>query len=180
MTMPHVTAKERLLRIDALDLEPVVYKLTHREPGATGLSLARADEDVALYRCFLKLCVLYPDTTIVPTRGLDHVWHTHVLDTARYRADCGHVLGAFLDHFPYAGLRGEADRRAWHEDFARTCRLFRERFGIDIGTQPAASACNNHGDGADCIVGCIKPPGARPRPDRGDRHVGRRGAEPGR
>jgi hypothetical protein len=163
-----VTIGQRLLRVDVLDLEPIVYKLTHPEPGEPALTLTEADQAVALYRCFLKLCVLYPGTAIVPTRRLDHVWHTHMLDTAKYRADCDRVFGRFMDHFPYAGLRGEDDRRAWRDDFARTRRLFREHFGIEIGTQPAASACRNHGDGSDCCVGCTKPaPGdTRPRPDR--------------
>ena len=159
---------ERLRRADELDLEPIVYKLTHPDPGEAVLSLAEADQDVALYRRFLKLCVLYPGVTLVPTRPLDRVWHTHMLDTAKYRADCDVVFGAFMDHFPYAGLCGEEDRQAWSEAFARTRRLFREQFGADIGAQPAASACRNHVGGADCCTGCARPPlaEARPRPDR--------------
>src|SRR5579859_2899787 len=162
------TVDERLRRIDDLDLEPIVFKLTHPEPGEPHLTLAQADADVELYRCFLKLCLLHPDVTVVPTRRIDHVWHTHMLDTSKYRADCDHVFGRFLDHFPYAGLRGEDDRRAWRADFAGTRRLFRENFGVDIGTEPAASACRAHVDGADCCVGCIKPPtrDTRPRPHR--------------
>jgi hypothetical protein len=160
--------EERLCRVDELDLEPIVFKLMHPEPGESGLSLERADRDVALYRCFWQLCVLYPNTTIVPTRELDHVWHTHMLDTARYRADCDRVFGRFLDHFPYAGLRGEDDRRAWRADFAQTRALFQEHFGVEISAQPAASACSNHGDGSDCCVGCVRPPSVdfRPRPFR--------------
>jgi hypothetical protein len=160
--------EERLCRVDELDLEPIVYKLVHPEPGEAHLSLADADRDVELYRCFLKLCVLYPSRAIVPTRELDRVWHTHMLDTAKYRADCDRVFGRFLDHFPYAGLRGEDDRRAWREDFARSRALFRDHFGVEIGTEPAASACSNHGDGSDCCVGCIRPPSVdhRPRPVR--------------
>jgi hypothetical protein len=162
------TIEERLCRVDELDLEPIVFKLMHPEPGEPGLSLDRADRDVALYRCFWRLCVIYPGTTIVPTRQLDRVWHTHMLDTVKYRVDCERVFGRLLDHFPYAGLRGEEDRRAWQEDFAQTRRLFHEHFGIEIGAQPAASACSNHGDGADCCIGCIKPAAAdvRPRPVR--------------
>jgi hypothetical protein len=163
-----LTVAERLRRADALDLEPVVFKLMHPEPGEAALSLAAADQAAGLYRCFLKLCVLHPGTTIVPTRQLDHVWHTHLLDTAKYRADCGQVLGFFLDHFPYFGCRGEADRRAWQDDFAHTRDLFWQHFGVDIGSQPAASACRNHGGGSDCCVGCITSPQSctRPRPDR--------------
>src|ERR1022692_403185 len=163
------TTEGRLGRVDALDLEPIVYKLMHPEQGETSLTLAQADQDVALYRCFLKLCVLHPGATTVPTRQLDHVWHTHMLDTAKYRADCDWLFGHFMDHFPYAGLRGDDDRRAWLDDFVRTCRLFEEHFGVEIGAQPAASACRVHGDGSDCFVGCVKPAvaGARPRPERG-------------
>jgi hypothetical protein len=163
-----IRINERLRRADALDLEPIVYTLTRPADGEPALSLADADRDVALYRCFLKLCVLYPGATIVPTRRLDDVWHTHILDTAKYRADCIHVLGRFLDHFPYAGLRGEDDRRAWREDFARTRRLFREHFGVEIGSQPAASVCSNHGDGSDCCTGGVNPAGgdSRPCPER--------------
>jgi hypothetical protein len=51
-----------------------------------------------------------------------------------------------------------------YEAFVRTRRLFREHFGTTIGTQPAASACRNHGGGSDRCVGCVKPPPARPRP----------------
>ncbi len=176
LTLPRVSgaiqavpAEERICRVDALDLEPIVYKLMNPEPGEAGLTLARADQDVALYRCFLKLCVLHPAATIVPTRQLDHVWHTHMLDTAKYRADCDWAFGFFIDHFPYIGFRGEADRRAWREDFAQTCRLFEVHFSVDIGSQPAASACHAHGDGSGCCVGCIKPSEgeSRPRPDRG-------------
>lgn len=163
------SAEERLRRIDALDLEPIVYRLMHAEPGEAALRLAEADCAVALYRCFLKLCVLHPGTRIVPTTQLDRVWHAHVLDTAKYRADCDHVFGHFMDHFPYAGLRGEDDRRAWRDDFAQTRRLFAEHFGEEIGARPTPSACRNHGDGSDCCTGCVKAPAGdvRPRPERG-------------
>ena len=165
---PEVSTEERLRRIDALDLEPIAYKLIHPEPGEMALSLAQADQAIALYRCFLKLCVLHPDTTIVPTRQLDRVWHAHMLDTAKYRADCDHLFGRFMDHFPYAGLRGEGDRLTWLADFAQTRCLFADHFGVEIGTQPAPSFCHNHGDGSDCCAGCIKTPAAdvRPRPER--------------
>lgn len=165
---PEGSTEERLDRIDELDLEPIAYKLTYPEPGEPGLNLAEADQAIALYRCFLKLCVLHPAVRIVPTRQLDRVWHAHVLDTAKYRYDCDHVFGYFLDHFPYAGLRGEADRRDWHDDFAVTRRLFAEHFDVEIGTQPAPGACHNHGDGSDCWTGCINTAAAevRPRPER--------------
>jgi len=166
---PELIIEERLCRVDELDLEPVVFKLMHREDGEPVLDLPRADQDAALYRCFWKLCVLYPHTTIVPTRRIDRVWHTHILDTVRYRADCDRVFGRFMDHFPYAGLRGEDDRRAWRADFATTRALFQKHFAVDIDAEAAASVCRNHGDGSECCFGPARPPAlhSRPRPARG-------------
>ena len=46
VTSGKATIGERLDRIDALDLEPIVYKLIHPEPGETALSLPEADRDV--------------------------------------------------------------------------------------------------------------------------------------
>lgn len=177
VTSSCVADRRALARVDALDLEPIVFKLTRPEVGEEQLTIARADHDVALYRCFLKLRAMRPGESIVPTRAIDRVWHTHMLDTAKYRADCQFVFGRFLDHFPYAGLRGTEDEVAWLAGFARTCQLFRELFGIevgsDIGGQPAASACRNHGDGSDCCVGYVGPDSAdaRPRPQRDARRV---------
>ncbi len=163
------SAEEMVRRVDSLDLEPVVFKLVHPEPGDTGLSVAGADQAVALYRGFLKLCALYPGVTLVPTRDVDQVWHAHMLDTAKYRADCDEAFGRFIDHFPYAGLRGEQDQRFWADDFARTRQLFLQHFGVDLGVQAGASVCHNHGDGSDCCVGSISRSAdiARPRLDRG-------------
>jgi hypothetical protein len=155
-------------RVDRLDLEPVVFKLVRPDPEERGLTLYEADQDIGLYRCFLKLCALYPGVSVVPTMAIDRVWHAHMLDTAKYRADCLLVFGRFLDHFPYAGLRGEEDRLAWLSDFARTRALFREHFGVELGGEPGASVCRSHAGGADCCVGCIASSAgtARPRPER--------------
>jgi hypothetical protein len=164
---PELIAAERLSRVDELDLEPVIFKLLHPEPGSPRPAVDAAERDAELYRCFLKLCVIYPGQAIVPTHDIDHVWHAHVLDTAKYRTDCDRVFGRPLDHFPYAGLRGPQDRAAWSADFARTRVLFAEHFGIDIGGSPAASACTSHVGGADCCVGCITSAASfRPRPAR--------------
>jgi hypothetical protein len=161
--------EERLARVDEVDLEPVVFTLMHPDHDEPGDDLDSADRDVELYRCFLRLCVLYPEATIVPSRAIDHVWHAHMLDTVKYRVDCDRVFGQPLDHFPYAGLRGEQDQLAWRADFDRTRELFRQHFGAEIGADPAASACAHHGDGADCCTGCVRPSPrrGRPRPYRG-------------
>lgn len=152
-----VSSSQRLRRVDELDLEPIAYKLMHPDFGARRVSLAAVEHDIALYRCFLKICVLHPEASIVPSKAIDEVWHAHLLDTAKYRADCDLVFGHFMDHFPYAGLRGAADRAAWREDFARTRLLFKQHFGVEVGAEPAASICRNHGDGSECCVGSVGP-----------------------
>ena len=159
-----LTVEERLSRADELDLEPVTYKLLHPEAGRPPLSQAAADVAVALYRCFWMLCVLYPEQTLVPSRPIDDAWHAHLLDTVKYAADCDRVFGRPLDHFPYAGLRGEADRAAWQAHFDRTTALFIDHFGADLGGPPAASA-SGHGTGC---IGCVRPSSVniRPRPAR--------------
>jgi hypothetical protein len=127
-----VTVEDRIERVHTLDLEPIVVKLMHPEPGETVMSLEEADRLVGLYRQYLILCLRYPDVGIVPTKEIDQVWHTHILDTAKYQQDCDEVFGFFLHHFPYLGLRGEEDEHQWHAQYARTCELFKREFGVPL------------------------------------------------
>jgi hypothetical protein len=168
--------------IDALDLEPVVVKLIRPEPGPAAMTLAEADQHIALYRGFLKLCAWYPGEPIVPSTMIDHAWHTHILDTGKYAADCDTAFGGFLHHFPYLGMRGPDDVTAWQAAYQRTRELFRGHFGIDLPAGQAAGTCHNGGssckDGGGSICSneeCEKPATAatagtaglpRPRPDR--------------
>jgi len=140
-------------RIDGLDLEPIAYKLMHPEPGETAMPLADADQLIAAYRCFLKLCAWYPDESIVPSKMIDEVWHAHILDTAKYAADSDTVFGHFVHHFPYFGLRGPDDEAALRASFGRTRELFGLHFGIDPGTELVAGRCSgtgNHCDELEC------------------------------
>lgn len=139
-------------RIDALDLEPVTYKLMHPEPGQTAMSLAAADQLITAYRCYLKLCAWYPGEPVVPSKAIDEAWHAHILDTAKYAADTETVFGYFLHHFPYFGLRGPDDEAALSTAYTRTRDLFRQHFGADLPGQQPAGTCNNDGqDGTGCI-----------------------------
>ena len=138
------------------------------DPGKHPRTIAEADQDVTRYRYFLKLCLLYPGVAIVPDNSIDRAWHAQVLDTAKYRRDCTLVFGRFLDHFPYAGLRGDADRRTWLDSFARTRELFRQHFSVKLGPV-TASGCSQHYDLANCCVGCEGTGREeRPLPDRAD------------
>ena len=41
----------------------------------------------------------------------------HILDTRAYSRDCEFLFGRFLHHFPYFGMRGDADRAALDRTF---------------------------------------------------------------
>lgn len=164
--MSHVLATDEVaVRIDELDLEPIVFKLMNPDH-EVGLSLELADRGVARYRMFLKLCAMYPDCSIVPTAEIDHVWHTHILDTVKYRYDCDRIFGRFLDHFPYLGLRGEEDAARLAASFAETKALFLRHFGDDLsdGTMQACgdscggSLCENPSCSGSSCNGVPQPP----------------------
>ncbi|MEU7863455.1 hypothetical protein [Nonomuraea sp. NPDC049141] len=155
--------------IDALDLDPIAFKLMHPHPGETVMTLAEADQLIAAYRCFLKLCVWYPDAKIVPSKDIDEVWHNHVLDTAKYAEDC-ELIGRFLHHYPYFGLGGPEDEAAWRAAYADTHELFYQHFGIDLSARQGGDC---HEGGGSCAgeslcteAPCERQAGRRPRPDR--------------
>ncbi|NJN86389.1 MAG: hypothetical protein HC881_08865 [Leptolyngbyaceae cyanobacterium SL_7_1] len=74
---------------------------------------------------------------LVPPDDIDQVWHYHILDTQKYATDCQHLFGYFIHHFPYLGTRGEYDRQDWYCAYTLTQLLFRQQFGVELGTMPA-------------------------------------------
>lgn len=153
------TIEGTLRRIDALNLDPILSKLVQPEPDVEGVSEAQAMRAVMKYRRFLKLIVMHPGVTIVPSREVDEVWHNHILDTRKYADDCAAVFGFFLHHFPYLGMRGEADERSWRASFARTCELYKEHFGEEfrdlasVSGQLPAGTCGGGSGGNNASIG---------------------------
>jgi len=92
---------------------------------------------------------MHPRDKIVPNKLVDAFWHAHILDTMKYAADCEHVFGHFVHHFPYFGLRGEEDARELQDAFATTKQRYENLFGAGFGDSRAdgqASVC----DAAQC------------------------------
>ena len=131
---------ELIDRVNKIDLGPIKFKMHYED----GIPIDQLLEMEDLYRKYLVLVGVFPDRTIVPTKFIDKMWHTHILDTAKYREDCLSVFGKFIDHFPYLGLRGEEDRKLLNNSFDDTKSLFLESFGIGISAE--SSAC----EGAEC------------------------------
>jgi hypothetical protein len=145
MTDQAVSLEERVRRVETLDLEPIVYKLMFPEPGhSPRYELAEADRRVKLYRQFLTIRLRHPEVGLVPSDEIDEVWHAHILDTAKYAEDCEWVFGFFLHHFPYLGLRGEADEHRWHAQYDATRRLFEEEFGAHLPTMGLSCGPGTH------------------------------------
>lgn len=119
-------AQERLDRL--LDLTNIRMKLADPEEGK-GYSPEVLDAMEAEYRKFLALRLAYPDAEIVPCGIVDEMWHQHILDTIAYRDDCNAIFGRFVDHFPYFGMRDEADAVALRDAYAETLALYEASFG---------------------------------------------------
>lgn len=126
ITSPAAEALERLAA--DLDLSGIRFKLANPEEGLAP-ELALLDLMEGEYRRFLALRLAYPEAEIVPCKLVDEMWHRHILDTRAYARDCERIFGGFMHHFPYFGLRGEADAQALHDAYADTLALYREAFG---------------------------------------------------
>ena len=127
-----------------LDLEPIKFSLTQREEGASW-SLDKTVMLEVWYRRFLYLARLYPEKAIVPSKDIDIFWHTHILDTQKYMADCETLFGKYFHHFPYFGMRGKKDRSNLEEAFSETDELYLLHFGespLSTGIADCGSLCN--------------------------------------
>jgi len=127
-----------------LDLEPIKVSLTQRKEGA-GWPLDKAELLEVWYRRFLYLVKLYPEKAVVPSKDVDIFWHTHILDTQKYMADCETLFGKYFHHFPYFGMRGTKDRRNLEDAFLETDALYLQHFcesPLNIGIADCGALCN--------------------------------------
>ena len=125
--------------INTLDLGPIKAKLMHRASGE-GWSATHADAVEVEYRRFLTLMKLYPNEATAPLVDVDTFWHYHILDTAKYAADCASAFGYFLHHYPYLGLDGAEDEAQRDTAGARMQELYAATFGAALDTAAAPAA----------------------------------------
>lgn len=135
-------------RIGRMDLSMVKLKLMDSEEGL-GWGQSHADEVEIRYRRFLCMIYVCRDGSVVPTKDIDAFWHQHILDTRAYAADCEQVFGEFIHHFPYFGMRGEADAEDLVSSFATTEALYARAFG-----EPYAPSVLDATGAASCATKC--------------------------
>lgn len=142
-----MTAAEASSKLDGLNLQMVRMKLADHKEGK-GWSDEQLDLYEREYRRFLALNLMYPLEAIVPSQDVDAFWHAHILDTAAYRVDCERIFGQFFDHYPYFGMRDEADAAALDSAYDLTLALYEENFG-DVARSAWLGA-----EGGKCRTGC--------------------------
>ncbi len=146
--------EEIVAAIQALDLEPIKFKLMDTEEGQ-GWSREYVEQMAIAYKRFLTLSVKYPEETIAPSKDVDKFWHGHILDTMKYAEDCQNVFGYFVHHFPYFGMRGEEDAANLAEAGKTTNRLYEEEFGEAMPSRSSnSSLC---GVSKPALCGVAKP-----------------------
>lgn len=95
-----ITEEEARSRVKALDLSDVILKVclpvSKRGLGWTEEKARRVSNE---YRGFLFVCWKYPQEQI-PTLEIDEFWHTHIIFTEKYAADCNSIFGTYLHHKP--------------------------------------------------------------------------------
>jgi hypothetical protein len=121
--------------IESLDLSYLGQKLldddafeAQRRNGEQLWDEARVTRALHEYKQFLALMQWYSEAALTPSEDIDDVWHTHVLDTARYQADCETIFGCFQHHSPTSGTSEEVQDQHLN-DRDETQQLFEESFG---------------------------------------------------
>jgi hypothetical protein len=107
-----------------------------------GWSLKRAESARVEYVRFLTLLQRRPGFMLIPWPNkegqddLDQFWHQHILDTAKYAADCNALFGRMIHHNPHV-VRGSGDER---DAIEKTQRLYSRTFGTGSYGRPVNSA----------------------------------------
>lgn len=140
-TLPKIITNERVsylineklidLFIASIDLEMVKLKLQDKEEGL-GWDEELCEDAEIEYKRFLHLNKKYPNSTIVPHKIMDLMWHQHILDTRAYHADCEKIFGEYFHHFPYFGIRDETDKMELQTAFEETQKIYLNEFGEEM------------------------------------------------
>jgi hypothetical protein len=129
--------------------------------------LGNLDEEVVQqlelqYRQWLSLKAKYPAHSLAPTRGIDEMWHLHMLHPKAYVKDSMAIFGFILDHNP--GLGKEVGTLSiLLSRFADTSALWEKEFGqpysVSDSTIQAVVMCSDDDSGDEELVSDDPNPG---------------------
>lgn len=127
----------RMLSVD-------LVRSAHRSPG---FPKDWTDEDIrrelARYERFLLLAQRHPSQPLAPTRGIDEMWHLHMMHPRAYLKDCLRLFGDVLDHD--GGFGSDPDELPQLQAvFGETARLWELEFGepyVSQADDPRVTNC---------------------------------------
>jgi hypothetical protein len=126
-------------KVRKIDLERIAWKVGN-DPYKPEMSDYEIYTAIHQYRRYLTLKIRYPSANLVPTDEIDMIWHTHILDTENYAADCEKLFGKFLHHQPYFGDHSDETQEDMNEFFGKTSQLWENEFGEQM-KQPEIFRC---------------------------------------
>ena len=102
--------EQAIAAVQTLDLEAIRLRVMDAERGE-GWTRERAENAERAYRIYLTMLVRHPEAmeSIVVSKDVDEFWHTHILHTMKYTADCHRMFGTYLHHNPQDEARSGAD-----------------------------------------------------------------------
>ncbi len=167
MSLDPNSVSEFKSKVDSIDLESVKFRLVRDE----NWTREQADSVEPLYKGYLLLIALQPNHSLIPNKLVDKMWHTHILDTQKYYADCENTFGFFVHHIPSRSEMTPEQEDSMKACFEATKRLFRDVVGFDFnrfgGENDAAICMDNCGSpdpekearnlGAICMKNCGSP-----------------------
>jgi hypothetical protein len=119
--------EKTMAKLNAWDFSLTVQKL--QEPAYAGWTENRALIAERDYKRYLAVTKVFDGYQPVPNGDIDRFWHEHILDTRRYAADMEDLLGYFLHHYPFFGMRGEDDNRNWVAAVGKSNDIWQASFG---------------------------------------------------
>jgi hypothetical protein len=132
-----------LEKVRQIDFAPIRFKLGNT---AHGEGMSSIDIRIAqlLYEAYLSLLIAFGQQSILaPPVAADKFWHYHILDTRKYMQDCQYLFGEYLHHYPYFGLRGEADEADLRSAGSHTIELMSIHFSNVEGFEDISLILNS-------------------------------------
>ena len=124
-----VKMTQQLISVDLID------KLKRSENKPESWTDSDYEMYLEKYKKFLKLIQKNPGCRIAPTKGIDEMWHTHMLSPRAYQQDCKELFGGTLDHDGGFGAV-EEERPALGKVFNATAEMWEQEYGEIYADDP--------------------------------------------